>query len=243
MHMSHRPLAIALGLAGLLHGGEPPPLAARLIALHSSVLDKTEAATAAGMLPQALLARRREAAARELTAFAAVSTRADWEAYRAARLAALQASIGNCTIAGPALPAAVAARPGADAATGVELVGTVEGDGFRIENLIIAGRPGLPITGNLYAPAKPGPAMPGILIIGSHHSAKIQGELQDMGVAVEARVTGYAINRTSLLRAVWRIAGQMTAQAAAEMGMSMEQFCAEARPMYEQVLRERRTSR
>jgi GMP synthase PP-ATPase subunit len=69
------------------------------------------------------------------------------------------------------------------------------------------------------------------------------GELQDMGVAVEARVTGYAINRTSLLRAVWRIAGQMTAQAAAEMGMSMEQFCAEARPMYEQVLRERRTSR
>ena len=68
--MSSRPFVIALGITGLLHGGEaPPPLAARLIALQSSVLDKNEIATSASMLPQALLARRREAATREAAAF------------------------------------------------------------------------------------------------------------------------------------------------------------------------------
>ncbi len=181
--MSSRPFVIALGITGLLHGGEvPPPLAARLIALQSSVLDKNEIATSASMLPQALLARRREAAAREAAAFEAVTTQADWEAYRDARLAALQRSIGDCTIHEPTLPTAVAAMPGADAASRVEVVGAVEGDGFRVENLIIAGRPGLPITANLYAPSKPGADMPGILIIGSHHNGKTQGELQDMGM-------------------------------------------------------------
>ena len=43
-------------------------------------------------------------------------------------------------------------------------------------------RPGLWVTANLYLPAKPIKAMPGILICHSHHNPKTQGELQDMGL-------------------------------------------------------------
>lgn len=177
--MSHRPLALTLGLASMLHCSEqPPPLASRLIALNSSVLGKN----APTMLQEALLARRHEAATREAAAFAKVASRADWESYREARLAALKRSIGDCLIPAPTLPAAVAARPGADHAAAVELVGTIEGDGYRVENLVIAGHSGLPIPANFYLPAQPVANMPGILIIGSHHAAKTQGELQDMGM-------------------------------------------------------------
>src|SRR5262249_23730723 len=58
----------------------------------------------------------------------------------------------------------------------------LEGDGYRIENLVFESRPGVLVTANLYGPAKAPKSMPGILIVHSHHNPKTQGELQDMGM-------------------------------------------------------------
>ena len=58
----------------------------------------------------------------------------------------------------------------------------LDGDGYRIENLVFESRPGLVVTANLYKPARPSTSMPGILISHSHHNPKTQGELQDMGM-------------------------------------------------------------
>ena len=64
----------------------------------------------------------------------------------------------------------------------VHLTRTLEGDGYRIEDLVFESRPGLVVTANLYAPARTPRSMPGILISHSHHNPKDQGELQDMGM-------------------------------------------------------------
>jgi hypothetical protein len=59
---------------------------------------------------------------------------------------------------------------------------TLEGDGFRIENLVFESRPGLVVTANLYVPARATGSMPGILISHSHHAPRTQGELQEVGM-------------------------------------------------------------
>ncbi|HZT83732.1 MAG TPA: hypothetical protein VFA26_26110, partial [Gemmataceae bacterium] len=59
---------------------------------------------------------------------------------------------------------------------------TFNGDGYRIDDVVFESRPGVLVTANLYAPARPSKAMPGILICHSHHNPKTQGELQDMGM-------------------------------------------------------------
>ena len=62
------------------------------------------------------------------------------------------------------------------------VTGTLDGDGFRIENVVYESRPGQWVTGNLYVPAKPAQSMPGILLAHAHHRDKPQSELQDMGM-------------------------------------------------------------
>ena len=64
----------------------------------------------------------------------------------------------------------------------VETTGTIPGEGFRIEKLVISGRPGLPIAAHLYLPDPPRINMPAMVICSSHHNPKYQGELQDMGM-------------------------------------------------------------
>ena len=64
----------------------------------------------------------------------------------------------------------------------VEATRRIDGDGFRIENLVFQSRPGLLVTANLYLPEPARDSMPGILISHSHHNPKHQGELQDMGM-------------------------------------------------------------
>src|SRR5262249_12236312 len=98
----------------------------------------------------------------------AVKTRADWEKLRDARLHALRASLG------PVPPSPKDLK--------IHVTRALEGDGYRIENLVFESRPGLWVTANLYLPADPPRSMPGILICHSHHNPKSQGELQDMGV-------------------------------------------------------------
>jgi dienelactone hydrolase len=94
--------------------------------------------------------------------------REDWEKFREPRLDALRKSLGHF----PELPRDLKVR----------IRRTLEGAGYRIDNLTFESRPGLVVTANLYRPANPGKAMPGFLIVHSHHAPKTQGELQDMGI-------------------------------------------------------------
>jgi cephalosporin-C deacetylase-like acetyl esterase len=120
------------------------------------------------MLRDDARARIQAANERETRAWRGLASREDWERYRNARIDALRASLGS-------YPA-----PPADLKTKVSR--TLQGAGYRIENLVFESRPGLQVTANLYAPASPAGSMPGILIVHSHHNPKTQGELQDMGV-------------------------------------------------------------
>ena len=64
----------------------------------------------------------------------------------------------------------------------METTARIEGDGYRIENVVYESRPGLFVTANLYLPAKPKKSTPAVLFSHSHHNPKTQGELQDMGM-------------------------------------------------------------
>ncbi len=116
----------------------------------------------------ALKALRDEVNRKDREAWAKITSKEAWEAYRDARLALLRQSLGTF----PKPP------------DRIEVVTTkkIDGDGFVVENLVFESRPGLVVTANLYAPKAPGTAMPGILIVHSHHNPKTQGELQDMGM-------------------------------------------------------------
>ena len=56
------------------------------------------------------------------------------------------------------------------------------GDGFVIENVLFESRPGLVVTANLYLPSKMTGRVPAIVVVHSHHSPKVQSELQDFGM-------------------------------------------------------------
>jgi cephalosporin-C deacetylase-like acetyl esterase len=105
---------------------------------------------------------------RESEAWHKLTARAEWEAYRDPRLKALRASLGQF--------------PDPPKDLNLRVTRSLEGDGYRIDNVVFESRPGVLVTANLYQPAKPGKAMPGILICHSHHNGKAQGELQDMGM-------------------------------------------------------------
>ncbi len=156
---------LAVLIAGAARA-DPPALAARLRALDVTTLPADP--PPGTMLATAARARLRAAAERENAAWARVRTRADWEAFRDARLRALKAALGPV----PPAPNELTAR----------VTGTRAGPGYRVENLVYETRPGLLVTANLYLPADPPKAMPAILIVHSHHHPRTQGELQDMGV-------------------------------------------------------------
>jgi dienelactone hydrolase len=153
--------------------GEPTgvdALAAQLRGLDARVFppDGDRARDLPQMLRRDVRARLTAAGVRENQAWQEVKDRASWEKFRDARLRALRESLGRF----PEPPGDLKVR----------VTRTLEGDGFRIENLVFESRPGLVVTANLYEPARPGKAMPGILIAHSHHAPKTQGELQDMGM-------------------------------------------------------------
>lgn len=120
------------------------------------------------MMGADLRRRMQEANLRESKAFAAVTAKAEWEAYRDDRLKTLRASLGSF----PAAPKDMR----------IEVTRKIEGDGFVIHNTLFETRPGLWVSANLYLPANPPAKMPGILIAHAHHTPKADGELQDMGM-------------------------------------------------------------
>jgi len=137
-------------------------------ALDCSVLSAGERTQGEAALNDDVHARLREADRRDAAAWAKVQSKADWEQFRDARLKALRDSLGSF----PEVPKPLR----------VELTKELEGDGFRIQNLVFESRPGLAVSANLYVPQPAPPKMPGILLCHSHHNPKTEGELQDMGV-------------------------------------------------------------
>jgi dienelactone hydrolase len=160
----------AASLVGASGEDTTDALATQLRGLDGTVLPAEQAKVKppAQMLAQDVRARREAVNQRETRAWHGLQTRADWERYRDPRLQALRESLGPL----PPVPADLKAR----------VTRTLEGNGFRIANVVFESRPGLVVTANLYVPAQPAPAMPGILICHSHHNPKAQGELQDMGM-------------------------------------------------------------
>jgi cephalosporin-C deacetylase-like acetyl esterase len=121
-----------------------------------------------GTVPSPLREKMRQANLHDSKAWGAIADRAGWEKHRDVRLAALRRSLGTFP------------EPPGDLKLRVRK--TITGEGYRIDNITFESRPGLLVTANLYRPEKPGTAMPGLLLIHSHHAPKTQGELQDMGV-------------------------------------------------------------
>ena len=120
------------------------------------------------MLSRDARARIEASNRRESEAWAGISTKAQWETYRDAKIQALRRSLG----ADEPVPQDLK----------VKVTRTLEGQGHRIENLVFESRPGLLVTANLYIPAPERASMPGIVVVHSHHNPKTQSELQDMGV-------------------------------------------------------------
>ncbi|HSG69066.1 MAG TPA: acetylxylan esterase [Planctomycetaceae bacterium] len=136
--------------------------------LDATVLTNEEREFYDDMISRDIERRRLLAIQRENRAWSQVETRDDWEQFRDQRINALRNSLGRF--------------PPAPKQLNVETTGRIEGDGYRIENIVFESRPGLFVTANLYLPSKPEKSMPAILLSHSHHAPKTQGELQDMGM-------------------------------------------------------------
>jgi dienelactone hydrolase len=108
-----------------------------------------------------------ESSRNETARWEEVRSRSHWEAFRDCRLQALRDSLGF-------LPRPRSRTP--------RITGTIDGDGYAIDNIVFESRPGLVVTANVYRPRARRAPMPGILICHSHHYPKTQGELQQMGM-------------------------------------------------------------
>lgn len=158
----------ALSLAGDSSGGAITAEQLRSVDANVFPRDDDQVRERARMLSRDVRSRLQAASERENRAWQQVKDRAGWEKFRDARLHALRASLGQF--------------PDPPADLHVRVTRTLEGDGYRIENLVYETRPGLVATAHLYLPAKPGRSMPGLVIVHSHHAPNTQGELQDMGM-------------------------------------------------------------
>src|SRR5262245_55224470 len=101
-------------------------------------------------------------------AWKSIKNKPDWERLRDERIAKLKASLGQF----PAPPAKVK----------TVTTKTLRAEGCTIECIIYESRPSFFVTANLYVPADTSKAMPGFIVVHSHHNPKTQGELQDMGL-------------------------------------------------------------
>jgi cephalosporin-C deacetylase-like acetyl esterase len=120
-------------------------------------------------LPDYLREQIKQANQRDREAWNAVKTKEDWETFRDERIKALRESLGTW----PEVPRFMQ----------MKTTKTIEGDGYRIDNVLYESRPDVWVAGNMYYPATPQAAKrPIIMIAHAHHAPKHQSELQDMGV-------------------------------------------------------------
>jgi cephalosporin-C deacetylase-like acetyl esterase len=151
-----------------------PGLAAQLRSIQPNLFSDAERKSNAQMLRNDVAKRRDAANLRDAQAWGQVKSRSDWEKFRAPRIDALRRSLGHF----PAAPKTVNAH----------VTRTLDGEGYRIENLVYESRSGVFVSANLYLPRshqsrlRPLAKIPAILIVHSHHNPKTQAELQDMGM-------------------------------------------------------------
>jgi dienelactone hydrolase len=139
-----------------------------LAKLSPHVFPADEREAARGMLGRWCRAQISSTNAASTAVWNQIASREDWERFRQEKLAALAQSLSR--------------EPFEPGQPKVLVTGTIPGEGFRIENLVIQPAGRLPITANLYVPDPPRESMPGIVISHSHHNPKHEGELQDMGM-------------------------------------------------------------
>ncbi|MFP6700244.1 MAG: hypothetical protein VB861_00785 [Planctomycetaceae bacterium] len=147
---------------------EPSQLDKELAALSPDVLSVAQREQFKDQTWQYLRARGDVVNRRDVSKWAAIRTRTDWEQLREKRLKQLRMALGGF----PAPPQKLDVR----------ITKQIDGDGFVIQNLVYRTRPGMWVTANLYRPSTTDKKMPGLLIAHSHHRPKTQGELQDMGM-------------------------------------------------------------
>jgi dienelactone hydrolase len=160
-------MALPLLLAAFALSAAPPPRDPLADGLRS-LAEKWPRADEAAVF-RAVNERLQEAGNRESRAWAKLTTRAEWKAYREARIEALRRSLGTY----PEPPRDLQIR----------VRSTLKGDGVSVDSLTFTSRPGVRVTANLYRSATPADKpMPGFVLVHSHHNPKTEGELQDMGV-------------------------------------------------------------
>lgn len=144
-------------------------LADQIRALDPTVLpEKSPWGKPSEMLAKDIRTRIDAANKRESEKWRTLRSKGDWEHDSFDRINALGISLGY------APPARNKFR--------TRVTGTHAGDGFAVDNITFTNDFGLPITANLYRPAKIDKSHPGIVIVHSHHNGKSQSELQDMGI-------------------------------------------------------------
>ncbi|HUE73042.1 MAG TPA: hypothetical protein VMP01_19310, partial [Pirellulaceae bacterium] len=152
--------SLFLAASATAQDAKGPPLAEALAKLDPYVTSGDQRQELRQMLGKHLRGRIEEANRKSSEAWKRIKTKEQWEAF-----------VENHR--------RVVRR---DHYLSADVTGRVEGDGYRIENLLYPSRTGLWISANLYLPVQPRESMPGILISHSHHNPKEQGELQDMGM-------------------------------------------------------------
>ena len=143
-------------------------LARDLRKLDPDVLSAEQRQQAVGMIQRDIRRRRERANEQNRAEWRSISSREDWEAYRDVRLRRLKSSLGRFPSRADGMNRSV--------------TGVIEGDRFQIKNVVYESRPDIWVTANLYVPTPAAAAMPGLLIVHSHHRDKTHGELQDMGM-------------------------------------------------------------
>jgi dienelactone hydrolase len=143
-------------------------LATRLQFVDPRVLSPNERLAAIQMIRNDTAHRRDEVNRLDRDAWTKINSQTDWERFVAPRIEGLRKSLGEF----PSPPRDLHEH----------ISGTIEGDGYRIENLIYESRPGVFVAANVYSPLPLREQMPAVLIIHSHHNPRTQGELQDMGM-------------------------------------------------------------
>jgi len=151
-------------------GAAAGALAAQLAKLDGRVIElgTVRQPPLAPMLANDARAGLREANQADRRAWEQVTTRAEWEKFRDARLQALRTALGQF----PPAPKGLKLR----------VTGALTGDGYRVANLVFESQPGLVVTANLYQPTKAPASMPALIICHSHQQPKNTDWRQDMAM-------------------------------------------------------------
>src|SRR5262245_23276260 len=133
--MKQARILIVLGMLALgatAAGGLGLDDAADLAKLTPDVLTKDQRKDAVNMIERDINRRSNEVNARNRGDWAKITTREQWEKFRDERIEKLRKSLGEY----PAPPAKL----------NVRTTGVIEGDGFKIENVVYESRPGQWVT-------------------------------------------------------------------------------------------------